>query len=170
MQIRSLGGLLAIVLLACGGCTSVPDTAARTPTPAAKGGGATDARALADVLSRYRQWHQKPVDEQRQEVVAAGDVLARDRGDAERVVLALMLSTPGTPFRDDTRALALLAVADPGNAPLLQFAQVLQQQIGDRMRQVKDEQKRGDELAQKLEALRAIERSIVEREQRARVK
>ena len=167
MQIRLNCVLFAFALAVLSGCTTAPNTATSSPAPAA---GAADGRSLAAVLDRHKRWQQKPADEQRQELAAGNEAFAKGRADADRIALALMLSTPGTAFRDDTRALALLAQPDAGNPPLAQFAQVLSQQISERLRQLKDEQKRGDEFAQKLEALRAIERSIVEREQRARVK
>ncbi len=159
-------------VLALAGCTAMPGS---PPAPIAVVAPAATAdpgpKLLVEVLDGYKRWHGKSADEQRLELAAASDAYARNRDDPQRLRLALMLSAPTT-FRDDARALAVLSASAPDNAggPLMQLAAILQQQIGERLRAVREEQKRADELAQKLEALRALERSIAEREQRVRPK
>ena len=66
--------------------------------------------------------------------------------------------------QDDQRALQLLdnvAKSDPGSPAVKQLALVLQVQISERVRAVRDEQQKADAAIQKLEALRAMERSLL---------
>jgi len=81
------------------------------------------------------------------------------------VRLALLLSLPGTAFNDDGRAASLLepladsAAAEVPRGPLQQFAGLLHAQVSERTR----EQRRSAQLKEQLEALKAIERGIIER-------
>jgi len=81
------------------------------------------------------------------------------------------LALPGTAFNDDGRAVSVLeplaesAARDLPRGPLQQFAALLYAQIGERAR----EQPRSAQLREQLEALKAIERGIIERE-KARTK
>src|SRR5262249_44192529 len=65
----------------------------------------------------------------------------------------------------DQRALQLLEnVAKSGNgspAAMKQLAAVLQTQVSERVRAVRDEQQKADSAIQKLEALRNMERSLL---------
>jgi hypothetical protein len=66
--------------------------------------------------------------------------------------------------QDDQRALQLLdnvAKSNPGSPAVKQVAIVLQIQIAERQRAVRDEQQKADAAIQKLEALRAMERSLL---------
>jgi hypothetical protein len=90
-------------------------------------------------------------------------MLSKDRGAYVRIRLALLLAMPGTAFNDDTRAAGLLeaVVGDTLQGPMLQFAGLLYAQISERLR----EQRRTAQLKEQLEALKAVERNIIEREQ-----
>jgi hypothetical protein len=161
-----------LLVLAVAGCASVPNAPSTPPVTLAPAAPVNPGpQLLVEVLDGYKRWQGKPADEQRLELAAANEAYARSHADPQRLRLALMLSAP-TVLRDDARALAVLSAPSPDTAggPLPQLASILQQQIGERLREVREEQKRGDELAQKLEALRAVERSIADREQRARPK
>jgi hypothetical protein len=134
-----------------------------------------ETRAVIGLLDDFQRWQGMQADELRRELATASQAYAASAPDTDRVRLALLLSIPNTPFRDDWRAMALLApVAAPAdsteNGPIQKFAELLLRQITERVNDLRDEKKRGDELAQKLEALRAIERSISEREQKVRTK
>jgi hypothetical protein len=104
-------------------------------------------------------------EQQRQELNASSQMFSKDRGDYGRVRLALLLALPGTAFSDESRAASLLeplagpAPLEPG--PLRQFAGLIYGQINQRLR----EQRRATQLKEQLEALKAVERKIIERDQ-----
>lgn len=104
---------------------------------------------------------------QRRELNDASQTYVKDRDAYASLRLALLLSLPGTPFFDDTRAAGLLepysgAVGrPPATGPLRQFAVWLHAQIGERMR----EQHKASQFKEQLDALRAIERTLNERGQ-----
>lgn len=116
---------------------------------------------------------------------------------ADRLRLATLLATLPAPLRDDARAAKLLApIADPRAPGVGRFAALLASQVAERQRaahelersarerkradeerkRVDEERKRVDEerdkreeaLKQQIEALRAVERGILEREEKQR--
>lgn len=133
-----------------------------------------ESRALLALLDGYARWQTMPAEEQKREFAAANDAYQQAAGDAGRLRLALLLSMPNGAVRDDARALTLLEPLVAGNAtaagPLRDLAQLLYAQLAERGRALRDEQRRSEDLAQKLDALRKLERSLIEREQRARPK
>jgi hypothetical protein len=117
----------------------------------------------------------------------------------DRLRLAALLATLPAPLRDDARALELLQpIADPSTAGIGRFAALLHSQIIERQRLAreverlsrelanvvrerersdkarealdKERDKREEALKQQLDALRAIERGILEREEKLRKK
>jgi len=113
-------------------------------------------------------------------------------GPAERLRLATLLATLPPPLRDDARAAQLLEpIADTGAPGIGRFAALLSTQVNERRRATheverlraeleraarervlsdKERDKREEALKQQLEALRAIERGILEREEKLRRK
>jgi hypothetical protein len=96
----------------------------------------------------------------------AAAALARTRSDANRVRVAMLLTLPAAGPPDDARALTLLEplVARNSNgtaSPLRQIAAVLYGQITERTRILREEQKRTAAAQEKLDALRAVERSLL---------
>jgi hypothetical protein len=104
---------------------------------------------------------------------------------ADRLRLATLLATLPAPLRDDARAAELLQpLADATTAGVGRFAALLASQIGERQRLMremersarerersdKERDKREEALRQQLDALRAIERGILEREETMRRK
>ena len=104
---------------------------------------------------------------------------------ADRLRLATLLATLPAPLRDDARAAELLQpLADATAAGVGRFAALLGSQIGERQRLMremersarerersdKERDKREEALRQQLDALRAIERGILEREETMRRK
>jgi hypothetical protein len=116
---------------------------------------------------------------------------------ADRLRLATLLAMLPAPLRDDARAAKLLEpIADAASPGIGRFAAVLAAQIGERQRVAqelervtreaahaareraaadkeravsdKERDKREDALKQQIEALRAIERGILEREEKMR--
>ena len=115
---------------------------------------------LAD-LQRYGTLQN---DELRRELAAATQTFAKQRTDVNRVRLAVLYTLARTSPQDDQRALQLfenVARSAPPNSPIRHLAAVLQAQVTERQRAVHDEQQKADAAIQKLEALRAMERSLL---------
>jgi hypothetical protein len=102
---------------------------------------------------------------------------------ADRLRLATLLATLPAPLRDDARAAELLQpLADAATPGVGRFAALLASQVAERLRLTremeraarereradKERDKREEALRQQLEALRAIERGILEREEKMR--
>ncbi|HKY02898.1 MAG TPA: hypothetical protein VJM53_10140 [Burkholderiales bacterium] len=159
--------LFAIVLVLIG-CQTQPPAPVEKVGPSAPGLSEEsiqdEARVLADVLSYGQRIPHMSSDEQKREVPALTQAMGRDRSLVSRLKLALLLSQPGAGVQDDVRALSLLeayANTGPQAGPLRQFASFLHMQVAERMRGAR----RADQLKEQLEALRAVERSIIERGQ-----
>jgi hypothetical protein len=103
----------------------------------------------------------------------------REKTELGRVELAMILSLPGAPFRDDHAAAQLLQpyARDRSleQSPLRPLAMLLSMQLAENRKQeealqqqvarTKDEQKKADDLQQKLDALLDMEKKLIEREQ-----
>jgi hypothetical protein len=103
-------------------------------------------------------------DDLRRELAAATQTFAKQRTDVNRVRLAVLYTLARTSPQDDQRALQLfenVARNAPANSPIRHLAAVLQAQVSERQRAVHDEQQKADAAIQKLEALRAMERSLL---------
>jgi hypothetical protein len=103
-------------------------------------------------------------DEVRRELATATQTFAKQRTDVNRVRLAVLYTLARTSPQDDQRALQLfenVARNAPANSPIRHLAAVLQAQVSERQRAVHDEQQKADAAIQKLEALRAMERSLL---------
>lgn len=144
------------------------------------------------VMSEAVQVSRAPASEQSASLKRAQQAFAADPTPLRRVRLATLLATLPAPLRDEARALELLApVADAGAPGVGGFAAFLSRQIAERQRLAreierlmkehaalererqaadKERDKREEALRQQLEALRAIERGILEREERLRHK
>jgi hypothetical protein len=91
---------------------------------------------------------------------AARQAYARARTDFNRVRLAMVLSLPGTAFNDDARALGLLdTVAKHDGGRLQGLAALLGAHLQEQQRLAVNAQG----LQQKLDALKSLERSMIER-------
>ena len=125
-------------------------------------------------FSRMRGLQSEELD---REYAAALKALEKQKTSANRIKLAFLLGLSNGGFRDDARATALLnEVLDDkkDNGSLGNLAALLVYQINEQKRQeeryqkanqsMKDEQKRANQLEQKLDALKNIEKSIIQRE------
>ena len=155
------------------------------------GGVAVDA-IVADAVVAARA----PAAEQAAALARAQQALSSG-APADRLRLATLYATLPAPLRDDARAAELLKpIADAGAPGVGRFAALLAAQIGERQRLQqelersarerarlekdrdrveteraaadKERDKREEALKQQLDALRAIERGIIEREERLR--
>ena len=106
----------------------------------------------------------------------AEQAFGKDPSALNRLRLALLLATLGAPLHDDARAAELLEpIADPNVQGIGRFAAVLAAQVSERVRIARERErsdrerdKREEALRQQLDALRAIERGIQEREEKLR--
>jgi len=163
--------LLAFLLA---GCAELQ----RTPEP-------VDA-IVAEVVNAARA----PVGEQKAALARAQQAHAKEAAAPNRLRLALMLAMLPAPMRDDARAAELLEpLADAASPGIGRLAALLYPQLIERQRLARDlerlarererergeraasdreRDKREESLKQQLEALRSIERGILEREERLR--
>ena len=165
----------AIVLLLVAGCAAVQPLV--NPIDGVVGEAVAAARA--------------PASEQAATLARAEKELKRPEATSmDRLRVATLLATLPPPLRDDARAAKLLEPIADGAAPGMgRFAALLSSQIAERQRIAreldhvsreaanatrerersdKERDKREEALKQQLEALRAIERGILEREEKLR--
>ena len=140
----------------------VPEPVAEPPAvPAAAE--PTDEQQLAGLLSDLQRYGTMNADEIRREQNAANQLLARQRNDFNRIRVAVLLTLVKTP-QDDQRAMQLfdtVVKSNPGSPGAKQLAAVLQVQVAERMRAVRDEQQKAEAAVKKLEALRNMERDLL---------
>jgi len=139
-------------------------TAVPVPVIAAPPELPAETQELLALLSDLQRYGALSPDDVKREITTATQTLNRQRTDANRVRLAVLYTYAKASPQDDQRALQLLenvAKSNPGSPAVKQVAIVLQAQISERQRAVKDEQQKADMAIQKLEALRAMERSLM---------
>lgn len=123
-----------------------------------------ESRQVVELIGYVQRVAALQAEEQQKELNASSQIFSKDRGAYGRVRLALLLSLPGTAFSDDTKAVGLLeplALKETVATPMHQFAGLLHAQIAERLR----EQRRATQLKEQLDALKDVERKIMEREQ-----
>ncbi|HEY8242873.1 MAG TPA: hypothetical protein VII68_05385 [Casimicrobiaceae bacterium] len=162
---------------------TVPTSTGDSPPPAATGAPAGNVVAAASpsslpqvmvlpvedmaalgLIADLQRYNTLGADEVRRELAVATNALARERIDANRVRLAVLYTLSHANVQDDQRALQLLdnvAKSGGGATPVKALAAILYIQVADRIRSVRDEQAKANEALQKLEALRAMERSLL---------
>ena len=131
-----------------------------------------------------------PAADQKAALASAQQAFVGDSGALNRLRLATLLASLPAPLRDDARAAELLEpMVDPSGSATGRFAAFLATQVAERQRIAreidrltkeraasererqaadKERDKREEALRQQLEALRAIERGILDREERLR--
>ena len=121
-------------------------------------------KELAELVGYYSRVAASPADQQRREYTEASQTFSRDPTSYNRIRVALLASMPGTSFQDDVRAISLLepySKAGPGYDRLRQFGAILHAQLVERGKA----RARAEQLEKQLDALRAVERTIIERGQ-----
>lgn len=122
-----------------------------------------ESRQVVELIGYAQRVAGLGADEQQRELNASSQIFSKDRGAYGRVRLALVLSLPGTAFCDEPKAAGLLEplVSKDAAGPMQQFAGLLHVQLAERIR----EQRRATQLKEQLDALKDVERKIIEREQ-----
>ena len=125
-----------------------------------------EAEEALAVLSDLQKLALAGPDEQKRELAAATQALARQKSDAVRLKVGMLQSLPAG-GADDARAIATLdPVLKQGNGPTRMVAAVLTAQLTERQRALREEKRRAEDLQQKLDALKALERSLLGRERK----
>jgi len=123
----------------------------------------TEEQQLASVLADLQRYGAMTPEELRREQNTVTQLLTRQRTDFNRIRLAVLHTLAKTP-QDDQRAVQLLdgvVKNNPGSPAAKQLAAVVQVQVAERMRAVRDEQQKADAAVKKLEALRNMERDLL---------
>jgi hypothetical protein len=170
--------LLLTCCLLLGGCAEFPLTLQPQP-------------GIDDIMSEALEAARATAAAQKAALGRAQQAFAAAPAPLERVRLAALLATLPEPLHDDARALELLEPLVESASPPGRFAAFLAAHIAERQRLGreldrvakeraaaererqsldKERDKREEALRQQLEALRAIERGILEREERMRAK
>jgi hypothetical protein len=140
---------------------AAPSDAVEPPSPAPVNEEEQQMMALLFELQRYSS---EANDELRRDLNAAMQALNRARTEPNRIRAAVLLTLPGAGPPDDARAIALLESVSgktPGASPMKQLAAVLLAQIAERMRGMGEERKKSAAAQEKLDQLRAVERSLL---------
>jgi hypothetical protein len=139
-----------------------PAPAPTPPTPAPVVDIDESQQQLTELLGYYGRVAQMNGEDQRRELNNTTQSFNRERSSYNRTRLALLHLLPGTAFQDDARAVQLLEpLTTTGGGVLHKFVNLLYAQTAERVKT----QKRADQMKEQLEALRAIERSLIERGQ-----
>jgi hypothetical protein len=171
-------GRSLVLLLVLAGCAELP-AALQLPGDQVD----TAIREAAQVA-------RAPAAEQKTTLAGAQQAFISEASTPNRLRLATLLASLPPPLRDDARASELLEpMVDPAGSATGRFAAFLATQLAERQRVAreverlskeraalererqnveKERDKREEALRQQLEALRAIERGILDREERLR--
>jgi hypothetical protein len=150
------GRLLLLAAGAClaAGCAAPPGTVKPAPVVARP---VSESESL---LGYYHNLRGLPAADLGKEYELARQAYARARTDYNRVRYAMLLTVPNATFHDEARALEMLdPVARNPGAQLQPLASLLASHLQERRKLDANAQA----LQQKLDALRSLERSIIER-------
>jgi len=174
----SIGGLLVALLSGCASHSSIlPSPQATQPPSVMQFPLSSPADDVVELLGRFGA--ASPAELVR-EYEALAAITEPNRGGASQLRLALLLSQPGLPFRDDAAALRVWLewerrqpAADPA---LKSFVRWQKGMLTDRIRlaaaldessaRLREEKKRADVCNDKLEAIKQMEKSLIERDKR----
>ena len=159
---RVMRAISTLALVTCGalaGCSALhgPDGSIAPESQSV----ARPADGAETLLVYYQNLRKLSGGDLSRELESARHAYVRTRTDYERVRFAMVLSLPGYSFSDEARALELLApVSKNPNGQLQSLAYLLAAHLQERRRL--DASTQG--LQQKLDALRSLERSMIERQ------
>ena len=159
MRIRCL--LLVVgCAAALAGCGVIRIAEPLEPAPWVQAGGPQPASDTESLLLYFQHVRKLSGPDAAREHDAARQAYGRARTDFNRVRLAMILSLPGMAFTDEARALGLVdTVARHQGGKLQGLAAVLVAQLQEQQRLAASAQG----LQQKLDALRSLERNMIER-------
>jgi len=162
---RSLRVLLWFVAALLSAACTAPQTAPPpVPPPAPQVVIPEDVKQLSELVGYYGRVAAMRPEDQRREYAGATQAFARDPSPYNRMRVALLALMPGTPFQDDARAMSLLepySRSGTSSDKVRQFGAILHEQLAEGAKA----RGRADQLKEQLDALRAVERTIIERGQ-----
>jgi hypothetical protein len=124
-----------------------------------------EAEEALAILNDLQKLVVASADEQKRELTAASQAVSRQRSDVARLTLGMLQSLPAN-GSDEVRAMSTLEPLLRVNGPVRAAAIVILAQLGERQRSLREEKKRAEDLQQKLDALKALERSLLGRERK----
>lgn len=142
--------------------------------------GAVESVQVSEIVGAAVAAARAAPEEQRRQLNHAQQMFAALQDDVSRARLAALLALLPAPLRDEARAVALLEplAARKPETPLVQFAGLLALGTAERQKITRDlraaerreeaAEERATTLRQQVEALKSIERGILEREERRR--
>lgn len=157
-------------------------TTERTTPAIATGGTDTfdrERHADDELLVYAKRFGELPAENQKKELAQVAQILSRNKKDTfNRIKAALIYGLPNSRLRDNAKALALLTELQRdktleddvgGLVALMKDVVDERQRLEDNStklnQKVRDEQRRADELQQKLDALKNIDKTMIERGQ-----
>jgi hypothetical protein len=158
---------LAVAFVVLGGCTGLKPFEAEEPAPLKQAESAEPVANAESLLVYYQQIQKMPGPDLVKEHQIAQRAFDRTRSDAARMRLAMVLALPGTPVNDDARALELIAPVAKNRKSRLQGLAVLME---TNLRELRRVEAGAQDMQQKLEQLKSLERTLIEREQGGRRK
>ncbi|HXF68097.1 MAG TPA: hypothetical protein VNK67_15550 [Burkholderiales bacterium] len=154
---------LAVSLAACAslaGCGVTRGLESPEPAPWVQAGSPQPATNAESLLLYFAHLKKLAVADLAKEHESARQAYGRARTDFNRVRYAMVLALPGTAFSDAARAIEVLEpVAKNANGQLHALALMLASQLQEQRRIEAGAQA----LQQKLDALRSLERTLIER-------
>lgn len=138
-----------------------PQPAAQAPLAVSE---PTEDQQMLTLLADLQRFGTLQNDELKREIAAATQTFSRQRTDVNRVRLAVLYTLLRNSPQDDQRAVQLFENVGrnaPAESAIHHLAAILLAQVVERQRAVRDEQQKADAAIQKLEALRAMERSLL---------
>jgi len=155
---RVVFGLLVYGLFA--GCAMMPGLESQEPAPSTQVGASRPALEVEKLLAYFEKVRGLPGADLGREHEVVRQAFLTSRSEFDRVRLALLLSLPGTPFGNEPHALELLEpIARNPDGHLHGLAVLLATNLQERKRL--DANAQG--LQQKIDALRSLERTMIER-------
>lgn len=155
---RGYGMVLVMLLLCLGACTGTlrdPDFVAPP---------ASSANELDEVLRYYQRIKKMNTAELNKEYEHISQLFAQSKTDFSRVQWALLLSLPNAVFRDEALALNVLKEwskeSKTAHAGLRAFGALL----SSLLEEMREKDKRADALQKKLDALKSMEKSLMQRD------
>jgi hypothetical protein len=155
---RACTAVIIASLLLLAGCEALQETGTREPAPTIE-----MRRPVSDVESLLlysRHLGRLKEDQLGRELEIASTAYAREASEFNRVRLAMLLGLPSTALSDNARALELLEpVVKNQTSEFSALASLLAAQLQERKRLDANTQ----DLQKKLDALKSLERSMIER-------
>ena len=145
---------------ALGGCIALRGLETQEPAPWVQAGSPQPVSDAESVLLYFHYLRKLSGPDLGREHETTRQAYARSRTDFNRVRLAMVLALPGTAFNDDARSLDLCDTVAKHEGGRLQGLALL---LGSHLQEQKRLTASAQGLQQKLDALKSLERSMIER-------